>query len=95
MYGSQTSDTILIFRSDYLAILSNHSFDHVYGVYCGNKTGHIVHTAGDYVIIVFRSAVQEGGFLLFFNVALPGKCNQKLHVTNYAVKCVRSIAVIQ
>jgi len=57
--------------------------NHLFGTFCGYKSGHTVDVSGDNAVISFRSDsyYEEGGFLLFFsvqppvppNVTLPGE----------------------
>ena len=46
--------------------------NHVYGVYCGQKTGQSVLVNGNYVVIIFHSdeTGEEKGFHLYFT-AVP------------------------
>ena len=49
--------------------------NHVYGVYCGQKTGQSVLVNGNYVVIIFHSDAvdQQKGFLLYFTAVSLGK----------------------
>lgn len=49
--------------------------NHVYGVYCGQKTGQSVLVTGDYAVIIFHSdeTDQQKGFLLYFTAVPLGE----------------------
>ena len=58
---------------------------HIFGVYCGNKTGQIVFVTGGYVLITFNADDSAGGkgFLIVFNEVNLGEYtpNEVRHVT--------------
>ena len=60
----------LLYRYDYLKI--SNEYNHEYGVYCGERTGHTVLVNGKYVVMMFHtdSFLEERGFLLLF-IAVP------------------------
>ena len=61
------------FSYDYLKITDGKS--HIFGVYCGEKTGESIVVAGDQVMITFYSddIEQRRGFLIFFTPIPVGR----------------------